>query len=426
MPQSEGTTQPSQGLHYTDYGRGVAGRVTKILIADDERDIRELIGFTLHCAGFEVVLTADGMEAIEKAPVEQPDLVLLDVRMPKMTGYEVCQRLRENPLTSGIPIVFLSAKGQEVEILGGLARGALEYWIKPFTPDELTAWVNDLLRGCQLGIYEEDLAVHGGPMGGSAQMEDDMQFLVDEIKRMRKNRKDLVKQLVKCRERAKASSGEQSPLAELSRLTDGIVHDMRSGLGVIRNTIGFLEDDLAASDNRSDLLKITRSLDFCELVLRNLSALGGQDIFQPRWVNLEAVVREVHFMLERKLVDVDLVIDTDPDVPEVLADEGQMKQVFMNLIKNAGEAMPDGGTLTVRTRRAGSMLHVKVTDTGCGISPQNQARLFHEFFTTKDRGYGLGLHIVDTIVRRHGGTIEVESQVDEGTTFTLRLPIETE
>jgi two-component system NtrC family sensor kinase len=403
-----------------------ADRVTKILIADDERDIRELIGFTLHFAGFEVVLTADGIEAIEKAPVEQPDLVLLDVRMPKMTGYEVCRQLRENPLTRGIPVVFLSAKGQEGEILGGLTSGALEYWVKPFTADGLTAQVNDILRGCRLGIYEEDLTVRGGPMCDSAQMEDDMQFLVNEIKRMRKNRKDLVNQLIECRERAEASSDQQSPLAELSRLTDGIVHDMRSGLGVIRNTIGFLEDDLAESDNRSDLLKITRSLDFCELVLRNLSALGGQDIFQPQSVNLEEVVREVYFMLERKLVDVDLVVDGDPDAPEILADAGQMRQVFMNLIKNAGEAMPDGGTLAVHTRREGPMLRVEVADTGCGISPENQARLFHEFFTTKDRGYGLGLHIVDTIVKRHGGTIEVESQVGEGTTFTLRLPIETE
>ena len=72
------------------------------------------------------------------------------------------------------------------------------------------------------------------------------------------------------------------------------------------------------------------------------------------------------------------------------------------------------------------MLRVEVADTGCGISPENQARLFHEFFTTKERGYGLGLHIVDTIADRHGGTIEVESEVGQGTTFTLRLPIEPE
>jgi len=118
----------------------------KILVAEDERDIRDLIGFTLRFAGFEVLLAGNGIEAIEKAPLEQPDLIILDVRMPKMTGYEACRQLKENPATSAIPIVFLSAKGQEDEIQQGLASGALEYIVKPFAPDELADQVIDILR----------------------------------------------------------------------------------------------------------------------------------------------------------------------------------------------------------------------------------------------------------------------------------------
>jgi DNA-binding response OmpR family regulator len=126
--------------------------MSKILVAEDERDIRELIGFTLRFAGFEVVLTADGIEAIEQAPEVQPDLILLDVRMPKMTGYEVCRQLKENPVTSTIPIVFLSAKGQEGEIKEGLDLGAVEYIVKPFAPDDLTNQVRDVLK--RLGASE--------------------------------------------------------------------------------------------------------------------------------------------------------------------------------------------------------------------------------------------------------------------------------
>jgi len=126
--------------------------MSKILVAEDERDIRELIGFTLRFAGFEVVLTANGIEAIEKAPEVQPDLILLDVRMPKMTGYEVCRQLKENPVTSAIPIVFLSAKGQEGEIKEGLDLGAVEYIVKPFAPDDLTNQVRDVLK--RLGASE--------------------------------------------------------------------------------------------------------------------------------------------------------------------------------------------------------------------------------------------------------------------------------
>ncbi|MFN2269319.1 MAG: response regulator transcription factor [Anaerolineae bacterium] len=118
----------------------------RILVAEDERDIRELIGFTLRYAGFEVELATNGEEAVKKAPQVQPDLIMLDVRMPRMTGYEACRILKENPVTAEIPIVFLSAKGQEVEIEQGLASGALEYIVKPFAPDDLANQVRDILK----------------------------------------------------------------------------------------------------------------------------------------------------------------------------------------------------------------------------------------------------------------------------------------
>lgn len=118
----------------------------KILVAEDEKDIRELIGFTLRFAGLDVELAANGTEAIERALQLQPDLIILDVRMPKMTGYEVCRQLKDNPATSDIPVVFLSAKGQETEIEQGLASGALEYIVKPFAPDDLSNQVKAILK----------------------------------------------------------------------------------------------------------------------------------------------------------------------------------------------------------------------------------------------------------------------------------------
>ena len=120
--------------------------MSKILVAEDERDIGELIIFTLSLAGFEVVLVNNGAEAIERAAAERPDLILLDVRMPKMSGYEACRQLKGNPSTSEIPVVFLSARGQEKEIEKGLDSGALEYIVKPFGPDELANRVRDILQ----------------------------------------------------------------------------------------------------------------------------------------------------------------------------------------------------------------------------------------------------------------------------------------
>ena len=116
-----------------------------ILVAEDERDIRELIVFTLQLGGFNVVDVSNGQEAVYKATEINPDLILMDVRMPKMTGYEACEALKAKEETKNIPVVFLSAKGQETEVSTGLELGAEEYFLKPFAPDELSERVNKIL-----------------------------------------------------------------------------------------------------------------------------------------------------------------------------------------------------------------------------------------------------------------------------------------
>jgi DNA-binding response OmpR family regulator len=116
-----------------------------ILIAEDEHDIRELIAFTLEYAGHEVTATTNGEEAFETAQKVMPDLILLDVRMPRMTGYEVCEKIKANEKTHLIPVVFLSAKGQEAEVKTGMLAGAVEYIIKPFAPDQLVESVRAIL-----------------------------------------------------------------------------------------------------------------------------------------------------------------------------------------------------------------------------------------------------------------------------------------
>lgn len=116
-----------------------------ILIAEDERDIRDLIVFTLQLADFKVVEVPNGEEAVKKALEVKPDLILMDVRMPKMTGFEACKALKQQEKTKDIPVIFLSAKGQEAEISTGLDLGAEEYFLKPFAPDDLISRVNKIL-----------------------------------------------------------------------------------------------------------------------------------------------------------------------------------------------------------------------------------------------------------------------------------------
>jgi len=119
--------------------------MAKILIAEDEPDIRDLVAFTLRFAGYEVVTASNGEDAVILAPKEVPDLILMDVRMPRMTGYDACRLIKTEERLRDIPVVFLSAKGQESEIQTGLGAGAEEYLLKPFAPDQLIDRVRSIL-----------------------------------------------------------------------------------------------------------------------------------------------------------------------------------------------------------------------------------------------------------------------------------------
>ncbi len=119
--------------------------MAKILIAEDERDIRDLIEFTLKYAGHEVFKVKNGVEAVELAPQIKPDLIVLDVRMPRMTGYEACRQIKASDVLKNTPIVFLSAKGQQSEMEVGMDAGAYDYILKPFAPDTLIRRIGEIL-----------------------------------------------------------------------------------------------------------------------------------------------------------------------------------------------------------------------------------------------------------------------------------------
>ena len=119
--------------------------MARILVAEDDKDIRELIVLTLQFNGFDVKSVEDGSKAVDEAPGKGYDLILMDVRMPNMTGYEACRRLREIESTQKIPIIFLSAKGQEAEVQTGLSAGANHYILKPFAPDVLVSTITKVL-----------------------------------------------------------------------------------------------------------------------------------------------------------------------------------------------------------------------------------------------------------------------------------------
>jgi PAS domain S-box-containing protein len=229
-------------------------------------------------------------------------------------------------------------------------------------------------------------------------------------------------------------------LEALGSLAGGIAHDFNNILSVILSYTDMIQSELEPGHPlRADIEEINTAGMRASHLTRQLLAFSRQQVLQPRVLNLEEVARDVKSLLRRLVSeDIDLVI-TDSTVANVRADPGQIEQVLMNLVVNARDAMPSGGTITIETANvtldeafvakhpgttAGPHVMLSVADTGTGMTPAVRARVFEPFFTTKGvgKGTGLGLSTVFGIVRQSGGTIWVESDVGVGTTFTAYFP----
>ena len=225
----------------------------------------------------------------------------------------------------------------------------------------------------------------------------------------------------------------------LARLARGIAHDFNNVLLIIGGLASLLAEDLE-EPRRADAMEILRAVDSGAALTKLLMTYARQDPTAPQVLSLNAIVREAEPML-RHLIGkgVRLTTNLAPDLADVRADPTQIKQVILNLVTNARDAMPDGGTLEVHTRnvqiggaddatgvapRAGHYAALLVVDSGMGMSSEVRARIFEPFFSTKEpgKGTGLGLEIVQQIIGRSGGFIRVESAADAGSTFSVHLP----
>jgi two-component system NtrC family sensor kinase len=217
-------------------------------------------------------------------------------------------------------------------------------------------------------------------------------------------------------------------LATIGQLAAGVAHELNEPLG---NVLGFAQlagkcPGLPESANQ-DLQKIISASLHAREVIKKLMVFARQMPPRKTEVNLNQVVEEGIYFLESRCVKggIELEKDFSPDLPEIIADPSQLHQVLVNLLVNAIQAMPEGGKLTIRTRAANGNVVLIVQDTGIGMSPEIQKKIFIPFFTTKDvhEGTGLGLSVVHGIVTAHGGSIQVESRVGVGSKFEIQLPV---
>jgi PAS domain S-box-containing protein len=216
----------------------------------------------------------------------------------------------------------------------------------------------------------------------------------------------------------------QEKLATLGRLAGSVSHELRNPLGAIKNAAYFLTMavDEPDQDVQEALDILEREVDRSEGVIKGLLDYARSEPPTRRDVSVNVLVREAVARAEVP-PKTEVVANLDQDLPVIRGDPDQLQEVFFNIAQNGIQAMPEGGRLTIESRGTNGSVEVSVSDTGVGIPPHYLEKIFEPLFTTKTQGIGLGLAIVKTLVEGHHGSIEVESEVGEGTTFTVSLPL---
>jgi two-component system NtrC family sensor kinase len=222
---------------------------------------------------------------------------------------------------------------------------------------------------------------------------------------------------------------QSEKLAAMGRLTSQIAHELNNPIYGIMNTLELLKTEIPPESKRRRILELSLSeIQRLSEMLRNMLSFSKPEEEKRRAVKIGELIEGILLVMEKQMREsnIQIVASFDPDIPEIMASTNQMRQVMLNMFKNAKEAMPMGGTLFVRTSKEDDRVLIHIQDTGTGIQKAIKDKIFDAFFTTKQKvkGVGLGLSVCYGIIRDHGGEIKVESEEGKGTTFTIGLPIE--
>ncbi len=221
-------------------------------------------------------------------------------------------------------------------------------------------------------------------------------------------------------------------LAAIGQLAGGVGHELRNPLGAIKNAVYYVKGKVAKSELEQQEPRVMEFLDIVDDEINSSNKiindlLGFSRVGKPA-VSPARIEKVIEDALSQLAIpeNIEVAKKLDVSLPEINIDTDQTRQVFMNIIMNAVQAMPEEGKLTISAGERGKFLEVEISDTGCGIPQEAIAKIFDPLFTTRAKGIGLGLAVCRAIIERHQGFIEVESEVGKGTTFTIRLPLEAE
>jgi two-component system sensor kinase len=217
---------------------------------------------------------------------------------------------------------------------------------------------------------------------------------------------------------------QSEKMASLGQLSAGVAHEINNPLANISLSAQMLQQDVKDEKVQKRLTKIEDNVDRATRIIKSLLEFSRAPEFHPTLTNINTLITKTLDILKHEVKRVEVVKNFDDELPKVPVDPNQIQQVLINIITNACHIMPEGGTLTLRTEKIGDVVEIEIRDTGEGISPENLSRVFDPFFTTKKvgKGTGLGLSISYRIVEKHGGHIDVKSELGFGTSFIIKLP----
>ncbi|MBI2221746.1 MAG: HAMP domain-containing protein [Acidobacteria bacterium] len=308
-----------------------------------------------------------------------------------------------------------------------------------FTRRSLVQPVQQLVGGVRRvthGDLKEPVPVSGsGEIAELARAFNEMEAALQEVRRQRLALLDGLEQQVQDRTAALRKAQEQmvqsEKLSSLGRLAASIAHEINNPLAGILTYAKLLvrtleeapPDEAQRAKIIGQLKLVERETQRCTAIVRNLLDFARERELKLTQVDVNAVLGETLFLINNQVKMQNIQLQSElGDVPPIEADFGQIRQALVNILINACDAMPSGGTLHIVSRNAGGSAEVAVRDTGTGIRPEHLKKVFDPFFTTRDKGTGLGLSVVYGIVERHGGTLKIDSTPGEGTTVTITLP----
>lgn len=388
-----------------------------ILVVDDTPANLQLLTNLLTEQGYYVRPVPNGRLALSGAQAIPPDLILLDIRMPDMDGYAVCEQLKADQKTSDIPVIFLSALNETEDLLRGFKTGCVDYITKPFNTAELLARVHTHLS----------------------------------LKKAYNQLQQMQLQLV-----------QSEKMASLGTLVAGVAHEMNNPTSFIYTTTYNLKNnlselkqfifDLAGEDANEkftqifeghferlerNVFNISEGSNRIKNIVKDLRTFSRLDEAEQKRMNVVDGIRSTLNLIQTQYKKEVLFLEDFQVKPEIIGWPAELNQVYMNVIVNAcqaiiakqketGEEIP--GKLWIRTFHLGKteneQVGIQFEDTGLGMSKEIQSRIFDPFFTTKKlgEGTGLGMSISYGIIEKHKGTITVHSEEGKGTTVTLLLP----